>query len=132
MVQAYSIGNAAKCVDPNFKHKKFVPGVGAYDTLKTSSVDKKSPSYSLPRAVKIKEALPKKFTVPGVGQYDVLSPKIHRRVPSYHVALKTESQFDKFLRKEKRPGPAEYDPFRSSLSKIAYTMRSKNDLLEKS
>ena len=43
--------------------------------------------------------------------------------------MKTESDFDRMLRKEceKRPGPSNYDPFRTSLTNISYSMCGKNE-----
>lgn len=43
--------------------------------------------------------------------------------------MRTESDFERLLRKEKvkQPGPGKYDPFRSSLTNISYTMAGKND-----
>jgi len=45
------------------------------------------------------------------------------------IGLKTETDFEKLLRKEKQnqPGPGKYDAYRSSLSNISYTMAGKND-----
>jgi len=45
------------------------------------------------------------------------------------MSMKTESDFDRMLRKEceKRPGPSNYDPFRTSLTNISYSMCGKNE-----
>ena len=123
---AYSIPKAPKISEGNMKQKKFVPGVGQYSPEKVRSIDRKSPSYSLPKA--IKKITHELNSTPGVGLYNDQSPTVKRRNPAFQVGLKTETDFQKFLRKEKRPGPANYDPFSTSLSKIGYTMGSKNDL----
>lgn len=48
-------------------------------------------------------------------------------MPSYVMGLKNETEFDRKLRKEKRPGPSNYNPFRTSLTNIGYTMQARND-----
>ena len=70
-----------------------------------------------------------KETSPGVGRYNDCSPQIKKRSPSYRMSLKTESDFERLLRKEcqARPGPANYEPFRTSLTNISYSMCGKND-----
>ena len=44
------------------------------------------------------------------------------------MSLKTESEFETMLRKEceNRPGPGNYDPFRTSLTNISYSICGKN------
>ncbi len=46
------------------------------------------------------------------------------------MSQKTETQFERHLRKELRPGPSTYDPFKTSLSNIRFTMSSKNEVEE--
>jgi len=44
------------------------------------------------------------------------------------MGMKTDSDFEKILRKEceNRPGPANYTPFMTSLTNISYSMCGKN------
>jgi hypothetical protein len=82
------------------------------------------------RLSKAKREIGKKIanTSPGVGRYNDQSPTIKKRNPSYRMSLKTESDFEKILRKEcsSRPGPGNYDPFRTSLTNISYSICGKN------
>lgn len=59
---------------------------------------------------------------PSPSTYNDQSPIIKRRMPSYVIGLKNESDFERNLRREMRPGPANYNPFRTSLTNIGYTM----------
>jgi hypothetical protein len=44
-------------------------------------------------------------------------------MPSYVMGLKNETDFERKLRQQgMRPGPANYNPFRTSLTNIGYTM----------
>ena len=43
-------------------------------------------------------------------------------MPSYRMSQKTESFFDKKLRKENLPGPGRYNPYITSLSNIKYSI----------
>jgi len=81
--------------------------------------------FRLPKAKK--EAIISPLSTPGPSHYKDQSPRTKRHNPSYRISIKTESEFEKFLRKEERPGPASYNPFRTSISNIKYTMPCKND-----
>lgn len=82
--------------------------------------------YRLPKATRNEK---EKFNTPGAGYYEEQSPRIKKSSPRITIGLKTETDFEKLLRKEKRkqPGPGKYDAYRSSLSNISYTMGGKND-----
>tara|TARA_B110000285_G_C15085762_1_gene596147 strand:- start:1185 stop:1472 length:288 start_codon:yes stop_codon:yes gene_type:complete len=82
--------------------------------------------YRLPKATRVEK---EKFVNPGAGYYEEQSPRIKKNSPRITIGLKTETDFEKLLRKEKRkqPGPGKYDAYRSSLSNISYTMAGKND-----
>ena len=67
---------------------------------------------------------------PGVGKYNDHDqmPMIKRRSPSYRMGTKTDSEFERILKKEcaTRPGPANYTPFRSSLTNVSYSIGGRN------
>lgn len=67
-------------------------------------------------------------TSPGVGKYNEEISLLRKRSPSYKMGEKTHSEFERILRREceTRPGPANYTPFRSSLTNISYSMCGKN------
>ena len=60
--------------------------------------------------------------LPGAGQYEDQSPSVKHKMPSFRMSLKTESLFDKKLRKDNFPGPANYNPYKTSLSNIKYSI----------
>lgn len=84
--------------------------------------------FRLPKAIRGDSKDTSRYN-PGSGYYEDQSPKIKKKSPEITIGLKTETEFEKLLRKEKsnQPGPANYDTFRTSLSNISYTMAGKND-----
>ena len=62
-------------------------------------------------------------SLPGVGTYDDQILKVKTKMPSFKMSIRTESFFEKKLREEQNyPGPGKYDPYKSSLSNIKYSI----------
>jgi hypothetical protein len=68
---------------------------------------------------------------PGAGDYEDQSPRIKRKAPSYMMSKRTMSDIDRLMKNQSaQPGPGNYEPFKTTLSGISYTMASKNNNLE--
>ena len=61
---------------------------------------------------------------PGAGEYDDQSPRISKRAPSYRIQARRETSIQADCRLKDQPGPGRYEPFKTSISKIGYTMSS--------
>jgi hypothetical protein len=53
--------------------------------------------YRLPKATRVEK---EKFVNPGAGYYEEQSPRIKKNSPRITIGLKTETDFEKLLRKE--------------------------------
>lgn len=60
---------------------------------------------------------------PGAGRYKDQSPRVKKTAPSYRMAARKETVIEEDCRLSKfKPGPGRYDPFKTCMSNIGYTI----------